>query len=78
MIFTEEEAKKIRCLNWVRGIDGCLVNCIASGCMAWRWVSDVTIIPNPHKDPPGCFYPDKSVFKKSNRGYCGRAGKADW
>lgn len=39
--------------------------CIASACMAWRWVEELD------KDAPG----DEAVFKRE-RGYCGLAGSA--
>ena len=39
-------------------------NCIASGCMAWRWV-----------EPPGPRHPD--MPERDERGYCGLAGNPD-
>lgn len=54
------------------------LNCIASECMAWRWVDTGTSIEGSVKDhhwrPVGETDSGKRVCA-DNRGYCGLAGK---
>ena len=64
---TEEEAKKLWCHQTRRPHSE---NCVASGCMAWRW--------NGFFDEDGFWerYNDTGAHRQSTepRGYCGLAG----
>lgn len=51
--YTEEKAKEKTCCNKTG-------RCIASGCMAWRWIDDEDRFSN---------------CGESTKGYCGLAGK---
>ena len=40
MIVTEEEAKKLYCVDWMSSpVEATSCECVASKCMAWKWVS---------------------------------------
>ncbi|MFH1561844.1 MAG: hypothetical protein ABIF11_00285 [Nitrospirota bacterium] len=58
MILTEEEAKGRRCP--INNVHNCLF-CIASGCMAWRWLEG--------------YLPFNNEEQPIKKGYCGLAGE---
>jgi len=41
MIVTENEARKLNCVYWMRAsweVSHSRLSCVGSGCMAWKWV----------------------------------------
>lgn len=60
MIFTEQDAKTKKCQETFNTNDTG-DPCIASACMAWRW----------HLEKTGDF----ETMVRTDRGYCGKAGK---
>ena len=69
MKLTESEARVKQCCNLV-GSYNVRLNCLASGCMAWRWNNIQHRI-----DVAPCTYKWEDLPKEQWTGYCGLAGK---
>lgn len=87
MITTEEEAQTKRCQesypaatashNDIPTYTMAPINCIGSGCMAWRWVRENMYVPVLPSEPGGADFilHEQAGDYSTARGYCGKAGK---